>query len=137
MDATMVSPLHADGSAWEQAAWRPGHSFKRAYKDKGKTYPELCSSSTLQLRVAAVETGGRLCKEAIELIETAAHARASSDPQPLRRQTARSWRARWLAMLGIACQDALAATLVSDGASLLDAAVGVAPEPVDIWLDGA
>ena len=137
VDATMVSPLHADGSAWEQAAWRPGHSFKRAYKDKCKTYPELCSSSTLQLRVAAVETGGRLCKEAIELIETAAHARASSDPQPLRRQTARSWRARWLAMLGIACQDALAATLVSDGASLLDAAVGVAPEPVDIWLDGA
>ena len=62
VDATMVSPLHADGSAWAQASTKPGHSFKRAYKHKETTYPELCNSSTLHLVVAAVETGGRLCQ---------------------------------------------------------------------------
>ena len=135
VDATVVSPLHADGTAWAHASQRPGHSFLRAYKDKESKYPELCGSSTLSLVVAAVETGGRLCPEAVKLIDTAAFARAHTDPWPLRCHVARSWRARWLAMLGIAVQDSLAATLVSDGSSLLDAAVGEAPEPVHMWLD--
>ena len=137
VDATVVSPLHADGTAWAHAAQRPGQSFQRAYREKEVKYPELCGSSTLSLVVAAVETGGRLCPEAVKLIDTAALARAQGDPPPLRRHIARSWRARWLAMLGIAVQDSLAATLVSDGSSLLDAAVGEAPEPVHMWLDAA
>ena len=130
-----MRPPVKTGSAWAQASTKPGHSFKRAYKHKETTYPELCSSSTLHLVVAAVETGGRLCQEALDLIGTAAWARAQDDPSPLRRHTTRGWRARWLAMLSVASQGALAATLVSDGSHLLDAAVGEAPEPVQVWLD--
>ena len=137
VDATMISPLHADGTAWAKTARIPGHSFLRARKDKEDKYPELCHSSTLRLVTAAVETGGRLCKEAVELVETAAVARSLSDPKPLRKHTARCWRARWLAMISVASQDALAATLVADGSSLLDAAVGAAPEASHVWLDAA
>ena len=84
-----------------------------------------------------METGGRLCKEAVELVETAAVARSLSDPKPLRKHTAHCGRARWLAMISVASQDALAATLVADGSSLLDAAVGAAPEASHVWLDAA
>ena len=38
-------------------------------------------------------------------------------------------------MLSVAAQDAIAATLVNDGAKLLDAAAGEAPPAVDLWLD--
>ena len=76
VDATMVSPLHANGTAWAHAAHTPGHSMLRAFKLKEVNYPELCESSTLSLVVAAMETGGRVCKEAVDLLTTAAHARA-------------------------------------------------------------
>ena len=39
VDATIVSPLHADGTPWYRAAVVPGISFERARKDKERTYP--------------------------------------------------------------------------------------------------
>ena len=135
VDVTMVSPLHADGSAWAEAAYKPGISFKRAPKSKEKTYPELARSTVLHLVVAAMETGGRLSHEAVELLDAAAVARAKDEPRPLRRQAARAWKARWSAMISIAGQDTLAATLVSEGTRTLDCAAGEAPPGTEVWLD--
>ena len=135
VDVTMVSPLHADGSAWAEAAYKPGISFKRARKSKEKTYPELARSTVLHLVVAAMETGGRLSHEAVELLDAAAVARAKDEPRPLRRQAARAWKARWSAMISIAGQDTLAATLVSEGTRTLDCAAGEAPPGTEVWLD--
>ena len=136
VDATMVSPLHADGTAFPGAAEQPGVAFKRALRAKHATYPELVASHQLRLVVAAVETGGRLNRESLALLEQAAAAKARQAPVPLQRSMARVWKTRWTAMLSVATQTALAATLVNDGAKLLDAADGAAPPCAEAWLDG-
>ncbi len=137
VDATMVSPLHADGTPHRQAAERPGVALQRGRHDKETTYPELLGSSQLRLLTAGAETGGRLSHEAVRLLgELAAH-KAASEPQALRAAAARAWRARWITMVSFVCQDALAATLVDDGVALLDTPALVGPLSVDVWLDDA
>ena len=131
----MVSPLHADGTAWAKTDTHPGHSFARARKDKGGTYKELLESNTLRLLVAGIETGGRMSKECMELLEVATMTRAQSEPKFLRRQAARAWKQRSACLPAVAGQNALAATLVDDGARLLDAADCPAPAFADVWLD--
>ena len=86
--------------------------------------------------MAATETGGRLSAGALDLLDAAALGKAQEEPQVLRRQAARAWRARWQTMLAVAAQDALAATLTQEGVLLLDAATGQEPTSVDVWLDG-
>ena len=127
--------MHANGTAWKGAESKPGISFARARRSKLKAYPELADTSVIHLVVAATETGGRLNSEALTLLDSAADSRAQTEPRVLRRQAARTWRSRWLGMLSIAAQDALAATLVCEGTSLLDAATGGAPACTDVWLD--
>ena len=136
VDATMVSPLHADGTPWPRTHLTGGHSFARARRHKETTYPELVDSPLVHLVVAGMEVGGRMSQEALQLIDVAAVHRAQSEPRALRRQAARAWRARWLTLLGVAGQDALAATLVQEGHKVLDAVVGTEPSGTDVWLDG-
>ena len=136
VDATMISPLHADGTAWGNAADQPGASFARALRSKQQTYPELVGSSVLQLWVVATEIGGRLNKTALELLRAAAAGRAQHEPAPLRRQAARAWEARWTTLLAVAAQNALCATLVQEGSKILDAPCSAEPLGVDVWLDG-
>ena len=137
VDATMVSPLHADGTPHAGAAARPGVALERGRKDKERTYPELLTSSRLRLLTAAVETGGRMSKDALRLLSELSTFKASSEPPALRASAARAWRARWLTMISTVCQDSLAATLVDDGVSLLDVAACSAPLSVDVWVDDA
>ena len=98
MDATMVSPLHANGSPFPGAATTPGKSFARAIHKKCTTYPELVDSPQLKLVVAAMETGGRLNAQALELLDQAAAAKSRQAPIPLQPYMARVWRARWVAI---------------------------------------
>ena len=60
IDATIVSPLHADGSVWDGADMVPRRNFKRTVKNKHTTYPELVDSNVLRLIVVATEVGGQL-----------------------------------------------------------------------------
>ena len=83
-----------------------------------------------------METGGKLCWEALEFLDQAAVANARSAPPPLRSAMARTWKARWTCLASVAAQDALAATLVNHGVAVLDAIDGADPLPVDMWLDG-
>ena len=137
VDATLISPLHADGTAWAGAAERSGASFARAESVKAVTYPELVDSSVLRLVTTAAEIGGRLNRQSLDLLDAAAAGKAAEEPPVLRRQAARAWRARWVTMLSVAIQDATAATLVAEGARFLDAAEGATPTAVDVWLDAA
>ena len=91
VDATLISPLHADGSAWEGAARKPGASFARVRRSKSRVYPELENSQTLSLVVAAMEVGGRMSSEGLDLLHAAAAGRSQSDPPVLRKQAARAW----------------------------------------------
>ena len=137
VDAKLVSPLRTDGTPHPGAAWRNGTALASAVRENRVTYPELVGSSRLRLVTAAVETGGRLSKEARRLLEEAAAVRARAEPKYLRGAVARALRARWTAMVSIAAQDALAATLVDEGTSILDAPDGAPLLGADLWLDGA
>ena len=137
IDATMVSPLHADGTPHQRADERPGVALGRGRHVKERTYPELLTSSRLRLITAGVETGGRLSKEALDLLAELASFRTRSEPQALRGSIARAWRSRWTVMLSVTCQDALVATLVDDGVSFLDAVCTGSPSSTDVWLDDA
>ena len=89
----------------------------------------------MRLVTAACETGGRFNWQAAELVETAAFFRARTEVPALRKAAARAWRARWLCMLSVCVQDALAATLVDEGLSLLDSHGGPPPNATEVWLD--
>jgi hypothetical protein len=91
----------------------------------------------LRLLTAGVETGGRLSKEALNRLAELAAFRARSEPLALQGSIARAWRARWTVMLSVACQDTLAATLVDDGVSFLDAVCTGSALSIDVWLDDA
>ena len=136
VDASMVSPLHADGRPWARADTVDGVGVRRAEDHKKTTYPELAGSSVVRLTTVACEVGGRWSEASLTLLRGLAAARAREAPFPLRRATAGAWRARWLARLSVAQQDALAATLVDDGVVALDAPGAAGPSDVDVWVDG-
>ena len=109
----------------------------REEASKMSTYPELVDCAQLRLLTAGIEVGGRLSRAAHKLLLDLAKARAESEPRVLRSSVARAFRARWVVLISVAAQDALAATLVNDGVSFLDAPVAGAPRSVDLWLDDA
>ena len=90
----------------------------------------------MQLLTVASETGGRMSSAAGKLLAAAAYARERGEPPVLRKAAVRAWRTRWIIMISVNIQDALAATLVNDGAGILDGADGPAPLGVHEWLDG-
>ena len=137
VDATMVSPLHANGLLFAGADARPGVALARGERSKQSTYPELTSSPQLRLLTAGIEVGGRMNRSALKLLADLATARAESEPRILRSIIARAFRARWTTMVSLAAQDALAATLVNDGVAFLDTPVDGSPLAVDLWLDDA
>ena len=106
LDATMVSPLHADGTPHPGASERTGVALGRGRRDKESTYPELIESSRLRLLTAGVETGGRLSHEAIQFLGELATYKVASEPFALRASAARAWRARWITLISFVCQDA-------------------------------
>jgi hypothetical protein len=135
VDATMVSPLHADGTIYDRADSVPGIALHRARRAKAETYPELAASPQLRLLTVAIETGGRMNGEARALLKTLAAQRAESEPLAMRSAIARSFRRRWLTMASVVVQDSLAATLLDDGVGLLDVPVESSPLGVHMWLD--
>ena len=135
VDATLVSPLHADGTPWPRADERSGVAIRRAEKDKATTYPELVQSPIALLTTLACEVGGRWSQKCQETISQLSHARARSVAQHLRAAYRRALEARWWAMLSCTQQNALAATLHDDSVLLLDAHDAEGPVAADAILD--
>ena len=135
VDATLVSPLHADGQPWAKAATQDGVAISRGEALKARTYPELVKSTEVRLVTLACEVGGRWSADCRTLLRGLAGARARSAPLPLQPVVRSAWLRRWTALLSVAQQDALAATLVDDVPSDLDGADGGEPCVVDVWVD--
>ena len=107
IDATLVSPLHCDGTARPGAARIDGVALQVARRRKERTYPELVGPRTRsRLVVLAGEVGGRWSGETCTRL--LAKARARSEPSILRTRVELAWRLRWAALLacaaGRACQ---------------------------------
>ena len=126
-DATVVSPLHANGDARRRAADHDGVAIAAAEADKRATYPELVHSTRCQLVVLACEVGGRWSGTCSWLVRTLAEEKSAGAPPRLRRTTARAWEARWWGMLAVAVQNAVASTLVDDAPHLLHGWEGSGP----------
>jgi len=135
-DCTMVSPLHADGTHWAGADTTSGTAIRRAEGVKETTYHDLVNSDRLRLTTLACEVGGRWSATCLETVRQLAAARARAAPQHLRRSAQLAWTARWWAMLSIAAQNTLAATILDDAVPVLDGFDGEEPALTDVLLDG-
>ena len=134
LDATVVSCTHADGRPFPGATAGRRSTFTRAERLKRATYPELTDSSVLKLKTVACTTGGAWNNTALDVLAEAADARARSEVPVLRTTARRAWCQRWTGMLSVCVQSSLAATLVNDGASLLEGSPQDQPLSLDVWL---
>ena len=134
-DDTLVSPLTADGRPVGRAAKSDGAAIELAESRKFKKYPELVRSHRCHFIVLAHETGGRWSHTCCELIRALAVERSSTVAPRLRDSTARAWEHRWWAMLSVATQNALAATMLDDAPHMLHAWEGSGP-PLGMLLHG-
>jgi len=110
-DASLVSALHADGTIWPRAADRDGVALARARRLHRTAYPELADGTRGRLVVLGTELGGRWAPEAITLLRCLAEAKSRSSPALLRRSAQLAWYQRWIRMLSVASQTALAEAL--------------------------
>ena len=133
IDATLVSPLHADGSPWDHAATQDGIAISRAEQVKASTYPELVDSPVVRLVTVACEVGGRWNAESQSTLRSLAAGRARAAPPLLRHAARASWLLRWRTLVSVAQQDCLAASLVDDVPIDLDGVDGEPPCDVSVW----
>ena len=137
VDATVVSPLHADGRPWPRAATSDGVAIRRAELAKRRTYPELVDSSEVRLITLACEVGGRWSSTVADVLRRMGASRARSAPQAIQASARGAWARRWGGLLSVGVQSALAATLVDDVPLELDGIDELAPPDVEVWADAA
>jgi len=114
IDATIVSPVRADGFPIAGAASQDGVALQVARGRKLRQYQELTRSRRCKLLVAAVEVGGRWHPEAYQFLRQMALSKARCAPRPLRAALTASWLRRWTGMIAFAVHDAYAASLVEE-----------------------
>ena len=134
-DASMVSPLHADGSVWEAADEEDGVALARAEQHKRTTYHELVHSDRCRLVVLACETGGRWSKQSLALVRDLAWAKAQQAPPMIRANLRQAYFARWTGLLAVCMQDTLASSLLDDNCMLGQGQTGQEPSWSDLLLD--
>ena len=123
-DASLVSPLKANGVAHPRAAHESRVAIANIEITKTTTYPELVTSNHCKFPVLAGEVGGRWNDTTCRLIRDLPTA-TSEDTAP--RLAAFAWQNRWWNMISVVTQNALAATLVDDAQHTLHAWEGTAP----------
>ena len=81
IDTTLVSPLHADGTARPGAARNDGVALRVARRRKERRYPEISGhNNRCRLVVLAGEVGGRWSDETRTFIRSLARCKARSEP---------------------------------------------------------
>jgi len=112
-DATIVSPLHRDGTPWAGAPDMDGASFTRALRAKEAAYPELAAANPYgKLTVLACETGGRWHDTARGMVSQLVNTRVLNVPPLLRRAARLAYHRRWWCLLSVALQRTVATSLL-------------------------
>ena len=113
IDATVVSPLHSDGTHRRRADAIDGQVLGEARKLKERTYPELCQrDGRARLVVVAGEVGGRWSHETKALLWSLACAKAASLPRRLYGSARAAWFRRWSCLLACSTAKAVASSLL-------------------------
>ena len=114
IDATIISPLKANGRAAHNSNRYDGAAIREAIKVKERTYPELVNNPRCKLLVAPVEIGGRWGEDAYNFLVAMAEAKVRASPIILRRALLNAYTRRWTGMISYAVQDAFAASILED-----------------------
>ena len=104
-----------------------GAKFTKAQHDKERMYHDVSDSPHAELIVLAAEMGGRWNDTALTLVKLLAKHKVQDVPLVLRRSAELAWTDRWWTLLGVAVQDALAASVLAP--STLDASDSYDLEP--------
>ena len=110
-DVTLVSPISRVGQPQPRADVRDGACVRRARRRKRRVYPELLRGGPHALVVLAGEIGGRWHRDALDFVHRLT-LRTRRAPRVLRASAAQAWDRRWWALISVAAQDAVAASLV-------------------------
>ena len=113
-----------------------GATFRKAQQDKERTYQDISEPPHAELIVLAAEVGGRWNETTLTLVKLLAKHKVQDVPLVLRRSAELAWSDRWWTLLGVAIQDALAASVLAPSCSglVLDASTSYEPE-IDRLLD--
>ena len=104
IDATLVSPLRADGEPHRRCPEEDGAALAFARRHKERTQLELAGGrGRARLVVIAAETGGRFSEETQTLLRLLAEAETRSTPQPLRVRARQSGLVLLLGHLHLPC----------------------------------
>ena len=115
-DASLRSPLSAEGVPKNHAERCAGSTFQGAYNDKARNYPELCGEhSSFKFLVLASEVGGHLSVECHELIRQLVKCRASYHAPHLRPFIKNMYKRRWYGIISCAIQRAIAWNIAGSG----------------------
>ena len=126
-DAAVVSALHGDGTPWAGAADENGVALRRTGNQHRDQYRELCNSDRVKFVMLGAETGGRLSQEALPVLWGLAAAKAREAPKLLARRAQYMWHRRWLIMIAVAVQNAVAESILEPCSSHRTEMDGPAP----------
>ena len=113
LDATLVSPLHGDGTQRRGADVTDGAASGEARKDKARTHPELCRGNGRALLVViAGEVGGPWSEETKSFLWCLASAKAASVTRRLFGSARAAWYRRWSCLLTCSAAKGFASSLV-------------------------
>ncbi len=132
VDATIVSPVSADGVPHAGCAADGDAVFQAAIRAKHATYWDLVASPHCHFLVLAAATGGRWSPELLEFVRQLARFRAESEPALLRRSYQLAFTRRWWSLLSVALHNSISESLDPD----LDVSACVFPvaDAVDVWM---
>ena len=91
-DASLVSPVKANGIPRPRAAHEPGIAIANIEDVKATTYPELVSSTQCKFLVLAGEVGGRWSATTCRFIRDLAAAKSQNAAPRLRKSAAFAWK---------------------------------------------
>ena len=118
LDATVVSPLHVDGTHRRRSHVEDGVAIRKARKLKERTYPELCQGNgRARLVVIAGEVGGRWSEETKTFLWCLACAKATAAPRRMFGSARAGWYRRWTCLLACSSAKAVAYSLVGKAGS--------------------
>ena len=135
LDATLVSPVRRDGTAYPRTAAENGVRLEAARRRKELKYPELLDQRRSKLVVAALEIGGQWFEEAWTFFTLLAQAKARSAPGVMRRSTTYTLLRRWSTMLAVAAQSAYASSLLGESSAQMGPHDDLLPEWGDLLQD--
>ena len=128
-DATIVSPLHRNGTPHALTPDIDGASFSRALEAKETTYPELDHQNQYGEPIVLVcETGSRWHHRALTMVSKLIEAKTQTIAPLLRQAAALAYHRRWWGILSTALQRTLATRLLDHPG--MGSMPGPGPEPL-------